>query len=536
MHYRLMEFLRERLRPSLGDVTLAAIAGQLFFFRNGWLRLLCDGDTGWHIRTGEWILQNRSVPTTDLFSFSRPDAPWFAWEWLSDVLWALVHQHWGLAGVSVLAGCVILLGVMVLFRHMLWRGANVVVAFGVLLLAVGASSIHYLARPHVFTLLLMAVSLWMVERDRRKPGLFIWLLIPLSAVWINLHGGFFALPLSLAALAAGLGIEARLDRQHRDVKWAASRRYAALAGATFGASVLNPYGIKLHLHVARYVTSDWIRNAVQEFQAPDFRSESLLRFEVLLFAALLLGGWLLARRQVADAMLVLLWGHLALGSVRHVPIFAVVAAPIVAIEVSRLWEGWVSRRSARSVWRIVWTLGSDMTPSFRRFSVWVIAVPATVVLFTPAAWWPKNFPESGFPVSLVQNESSRLVGGRVLTLDQWGDYLIYHGWPRQKVFVDGRSDFYGRAVADDYLALMQGRRGWEKLFRKYAFSVVLAPIDWPLVSILDRDPGWRRVREDKLGVIYELTSIRTADTLPSSGINGRSAGAQDRTMLAGKTR
>jgi hypothetical protein len=503
MLYRLMTFLRERLRPSLGDVVLAAMVGQLFYFREGWSSLLADGDTGWHIRTGDWILQSRSVPTTDLFSFTRAGESWFAWEWLSDLLMSLVHLHWGLAGVSVAGGCVILLSVMVLFRHMLWRGANVVVAFGVLLLAVGASSIHYLARPHVFTLLLMAVSLWMVERDRRKPGRAVWLLVPLSAVWVNLHGGFFALPVSLAAFAAGLGIEAWLDRPQRAVKWTASRRYAALAGVTSVASILNPYGIKLHLHVARYLASDWIRNRIVEFQSPDFRSESLLRFEVLLFAALLLGGWLLARKQVADAALVLLWGHMALGSVRHVPIFAIVAAPLVAVEVSRLWESFAGRRSPRSAWRIVWSLGAEMAPSFQRFSLWALAVAGAVWLLTPAARWPKDFPESRFPVSLVQKESPRLIGARVFTSDQWGDYLIYRGWPRQKVFIDGRSDFYGPALGDEYLALMNGRRGWENLFRKYDITVALIPLEWPLVSLLDRDPGWRQVREDKLGVLYE---------------------------------
>lgn len=140
MLHRLMTFLRERLRPSLGDVVLAAMVGQLFYFREGWSALLADADTGWHIRTGDWILQRGSVPAVDVFSFSRPGEPWFAWEWLSDVLPALVHRHWGLAGVAVAGGGVILLVVLVLFRHMLWRGANVVVAFGVLLLAVGASS------------------------------------------------------------------------------------------------------------------------------------------------------------------------------------------------------------------------------------------------------------------------------------------------------------------------------------------------------------------------------------------------------------
>jgi len=513
----LMTFFRERLRPSLGDVVLAAVVGQLFCFREGWSALLADGDTGWHIRTGDWILQNRSVPTTDLFTFTRAGDPWFAWEWLSDLLMSLVHQHWGLAGVAVLAGCAILCTVMVLFQHMLRRGANVVVAFGVLLLAVGASSIHYLARPHVFTLLLMAVSLWMVERDRRREGAFIWLLVPLSAVWINLHGGFFAVPLSLAALAAGFGIEAWLDTPQRAAKWASSRRYAALTAATCAASILNPYGIKLHLHVARYLTSDWIRDAIEEFQSPSFRSESLLRFEVLLFAALLLAGWLLSRKQVADAALVLLWGHLALGSVRHVPIFAIVAAPLVAVEVSRLWEGWVSRGSPRSVWRILWTLGSDLGASFRRFSLWAFAVAGAVLLLTPADRWPKDFPDASFPVSIVQKESPRLIGGRVFTTDQWGDYLIYRGWPRQKVFIDGRSDFYGAAFGGEYLTLRNGQRGWEKVFRKYDVNVALIPMDWPLVSLLDKDPGWRQVREDKLGVLYERS-----DDLAPTGVRERS--------------
>lgn len=326
----------------------------------------------------------------------------------------------------------------------------------------------------------MAVSLWIVERDRRKPGWAVWLLVPLSAVWVNLHGGFFALPVSLAALVAGFGLEALLDGPQRGVKWAASRCYAALAGATSVASILNPYGIKLHLHVARYLNSDWIRNQIVEFQSPNLRSESLLRFEVLLFAALLLVGWLLSRKQVADALLVVLWSHLALGSVRHVPIFAVVAAPLVAVEVSRLWQSRASQRSPGSVWRIVWTLGADMAPSFRRFTLWAFAVAGAVWLLTPAARWPKDFPESSFPVSLVQKESQRLIRARVFTTDQWGDYLIYHGWPIQKVFIDGRSDFYGPALGDEYLALMNGRRGWENLFRKYDFTAALIPLDWPL--------------------------------------------------------
>ena len=101
---RLNRLLRNVLRPSLADVVLAALLGQLFCFRQGWVSLLADGDTGWHIRTGEWILQYRSAPTVDLFSFTRPGEPWFAWEWLSDLVMALVHRSWGLAGVAAVGG------------------------------------------------------------------------------------------------------------------------------------------------------------------------------------------------------------------------------------------------------------------------------------------------------------------------------------------------------------------------------------------------------------------------------------------------
>ncbi len=503
MRYKLSELFRAGWRPSLADVVLAAVTARLLVLGKGWSALLADGDTGWHIRVGEWMLQHRSVPTTDLFSFSRSGQEWFAWEWLSDVVMALFHRHWGLAGVSVLACIVIVLAAMVLFRHMLWRGANIAVAFPVLFVAVGAASVHYLARPHVFTILFMAVSLWLVECDRRRPGRLIWLLTPLSVVWINLHGGFFALPASLAVLAAGYGVEGWLDGERRSIKWKAGRRYAAVAAATLAASVVNPYGIALHRHVGRYLSSDWIRNKIGEFQSPSFRSEDMLQFEILLVVSLVLTGLLLARKRVADALLIVMWAHFALSSARHIPLFVVVGAPLVAAEISRLWEGWASRISPRSVGHVLWSLGTDLGPSFRRFSIWAPALAVAVMLLTPAARWPTDFPEESFPVSLVRRESSRLAAARVLTSDQWGDYLIYKGWPKQKVFFDGRSDFYGPALGDEYLVLMGGRRGWTSLLDKYRFNMALVSRDGPLVSLFDRQPGWTRIREDKVGVVYQ---------------------------------
>ena len=183
--------------PSLSDCLLGSLLVWLFASGHGWQGLLADGDTGWHIRTGEVILAAGRIPTRDLFSFSRPGEPWYAWEWLADVVYALLHRSWGLPGVVLLGGVVIVAATMVLFRHMLWRGADAFAALTVTLLATGASSIHYLARPHVYSFLLMAVSLWILDRDRRLASKSVWILVPLTALWVNLHGGFVLDPTTL---------------------------------------------------------------------------------------------------------------------------------------------------------------------------------------------------------------------------------------------------------------------------------------------------------------------------------------------------
>jgi hypothetical protein len=197
-------------------------------------------------------------------------------------------------------------------------------------------------------------------------------------------------------------------------------------------------------------------------------------------------------------------------------VFAIVNAPLVAVEISVLWEAWASRGSPQSIGRILWALGVDLSPGFRHLSFWAPALVAAVMLLTPADRWPRDFPDSRFPVSLVRYEFSRLSAARVFTSDQWGDYLIYRGWPHQKVFIDGRSDFYGPAVGNDYLRLMEARPGWDNLLRKYEIGAVLLPREWPLGELLARDPEWSRIREDGLAVLYERSGGHSSGTNPKA--------------------
>jgi len=126
--------------PSVSDCFFIALIVWLFISgASGWISLLGDGDTGWHIRTGQYILEQHSVPTRDLFSFSRPGAPWFAWEWLTDVTYALAFQMAGLKAIVLISGAMIALYATVVLRYTLWRGSSALVAAFTTLLAVGAT-------------------------------------------------------------------------------------------------------------------------------------------------------------------------------------------------------------------------------------------------------------------------------------------------------------------------------------------------------------------------------------------------------------
>ena len=107
------------LTPSLADLFPAILLLAEFGRPATWQALLSDGDTGWHIRTGDFILRSHTVPFHDLFSFSRPDQPWYAWEWLSDVVFALLHRWQGLPAVAAFSAALLSLTAAVLLCWLL---------------------------------------------------------------------------------------------------------------------------------------------------------------------------------------------------------------------------------------------------------------------------------------------------------------------------------------------------------------------------------------------------------------------------------
>jgi hypothetical protein len=481
------------LVPSLLDLFFLAMLLWLFMSSGaaGWQGLLADADVGWHIRTGEYILDHHTVPRQDLYSFSKAGQPWYAWEWGVDLIDGSLHKVAGLKGVVLLAAVIIAVFATSLLRRMIWRNVHLLVGLVVAMLAVGGASIHFLARPHIFTLLLLSISVWMIESDRQNPRFRIWWLMPITAVWTNLHGGFLALIAVLGLTAAGYAVEALLGT----ARWYSAQRYAGLTVGCAAASLINPNTYHLHVHVVEYLRSDWIRNVIQEFQAPSFRNENLLQYEALMLLGVMVAFSLIRRKQVVEALWIVFFAHMSLSSVRHVPVFVTVAAPVIAWEVSSWWTALSAQVKKNSLVGILNQMAADSMHGFRRTSLWPAAVVVTLILMKSAVPWPKDFPEIGFPVKITHTYQQNILSSRVFTTDQWGDYLIYAD-PRTKVFVDGRSDFYGEQIGTEYLHMYGGNWDWNTLMDKYKFNLVLLPVEAPLVQLLKISSSWKILEDN----------------------------------------
>jgi hypothetical protein len=255
----LFQACRILLKPTLVDLFFLILMLSAFGRPQSWQGLLADGDTGWHIRTGDYILETRRVPLEDLFSFSRAGQPWFAWEWLADVSFALLHRWHGLEAVAAFSACVLCLSAAFLLCWLLGRGVGLWIGVAVVLGTFSESSIHSLARPHIYSLLFVTLALWALDEDRRRSGPLLWALVPLSALWANLHAGFVSW-LAILALLVGLSC---LERN-----WAALRRYGVLAGLCSAATLLNPYGWHLHQHIVRYLVRPGSSTTYGNFSLP----------------------------------------------------------------------------------------------------------------------------------------------------------------------------------------------------------------------------------------------------------------------------
>jgi hypothetical protein len=505
-----------RLMPSLTDMSFLMPILFLFGRMDGVKTLLADGDTGWHIRTGEWIASNHQVPTRDFFSFTKTGEPWYAWEWLSDVVFAWLNSHGGLATLVLASILLIALTFTLLFRLALSK-ANAIVAVVITMVATAAAAVHWLARPHLFTLFFLVLFYRALENARagreRFQGIALLALLPLATlVWANLHGGFFIGILMLAAYGTGemLKLLFETDRSLAPATWGQAQKYFLSALACLAASLVNPYFYRLHLHIVEYLNDPFQAQHIVEYQMLSFHHPLAIFFESLLILGVVAAIWHALRGSYTEVVLVLIWGHAALLAGRNIPIFAIVAAPIVASAIDAWLKAlpnlevaeWL-RTASRKFGRIVAEIAEiDAIPRFHITSVVGFVIVAALIYAPapPSRFRPVYDPES-YPVgaiALLKKDPS----ARIFTIDDWGDYLIYRLYPTNRVFVDGRFDFYGDNFIQKYLDVMNVKYDWQETLSHFRINTILLPPSAPLAGALKESKRWHVVHDDGIALVF----------------------------------
>jgi hypothetical protein len=483
--------------------------------------MLGDGDTGWHVRTGEWILAHGQVPHVDVFSYTMPGQPWFAWEWLWDVGFALLHQRWGLAGVVLVSLLVLCLASTLVYRLAYRRCGNALVAIGLTGLAAAGGSIHWLARPHLFTMLFAVIFCSILERAKDGNVRLLWWLPALTILWTNLHGGFFV-GIALAGTYAAGEIADALFTADKDQRSRALRKslpYLAAAAGCFAVTFINPYTYHLHGHILEYLTDKYQYKNIVEFQSFDFHHPVAAFFEPMLILGLAAAVWHLYHKRYVYSILLAGWAHLSLAVVRNEPIFMIVAAPPVAMMLQSLLcelpakniAAWI-RAAAVKFEQFAADFGS--TDSIARLHLTSVAALGLLValFYAPnapaqcrAEYDVKRYPAKA--IDVLRSAGSPKI---IFTDDEWGDYLIYRLYPSNKVFIDGRSDFYGTPFNEKYLNVMNVRYDWEKNLGQYHVNIILLSPNAPLAGTLKESRHWRAIYDDGVAIVFRATEDRAA--------------------------
>ena len=492
-------------------------------------RPLADADIGWHIRTGEQILATHFVPRVDSFSSTMQGQPWFAWEWLYDTLLGVVYGSMGLNGVVWLAALLMSTAFAVLFWQMLARGTGLPVALLLWLLVLGASSIHVFARPHIVSWLF--TLLWFVALERWEQGSApLWLrwFFPLSMLlWVNLHGGWLLGMTLLAIYALAAFVEslrgpdaiARILSAHR----ARAMSWTFVASAV--ATVVNPYDVRLHAHIYRYLSDPYLMNRIAEFRSPDFHGWGQRCFVVILVLVLIAATGNRAagnrvKMRVSHWLVVVFSAWAGVYAVRNLPVSAMLLALIVGPHLRESLAGLAERPGAwgpvqrGAAWLSGFAARAGTQELQLRGHLWpVLGVIAALAICLNGGrvgsqlLIQKEFDTTHLPVGAVDYLERERSAEPVFGPDQWGGYLIYRLYPRRKVVIDDRHDLYGSARFREYLILMQGEPGWKEVLEKWRIQAVVLPTGSTLANLLKQIPQqWQTVYQDNAAVIMKRQS------------------------------
>jgi hypothetical protein len=491
-----------------------------------------DPDFGWRLRTG-FIILKYGIPKTDIYSYTMPSFPWVDHAWLTDVLMASVYSVFGKIGLGVLFSAIAVSSLVISISgqtntskwlNFWWRvklKQQDIWFLGTPVFLLAISSIFTFSgiRAQVITWFIFALFLKLIfdrnlwKRFRAFIPLLFW-------VWANFHGGFIA----------GLGVfwVVFVVRSFFRKKVEGTEILILLTSTLL--TFINPYGWGVYREVWSSVSDSSLRFEILEWQ-PAFMSFDIpsLIFVVLSTVFVTTYKKVFAVEELIVFYLVLFEG---VSSIRHFPLFIIVATPMTITAIRNFYES--IQKNKLSVKRFL-----DMYSYFWLFC-FLVSVTEVALSFKGAVYLSE---ESFYPRDALVYIKNNVKDGNIFSDYAWGGYLIWQ-LPEKKVFLDGRMPSWSWQEAPpgesnnamkDYLNIIKGKEDYNEYFDKYGISWVLLPVEKPtgLVGAMEKiftnkfnflyklfnidetnfslvekikSDGWKKVYEDKIALIYSKPS------------------------------
>lgn len=460
-------------------------------------------DYWWSVRLGSVIRELGALPTADPLLFTPVRGSLVDGQWLAKVLLSLVHDAGGVPLSLALRSVVAISTVLLLARACRDADAGprisaLVAGLSVMLFVPGLA-----IRPQLLAVLPFLV-VWRAALRPPRSGWGILGVVLAIVLWANVHGSFILIYPLLGVMVLAAAVERSHAGQAAPLRWA-----LLLAGACAVAPLLNPYGIGL----ASYVSDTILFNGGGtgmgvlgvEWGAPEIRSSygALFYGSVLLVIGFLGVG---VRPRLAEGLLLLGFGLLAVSSVRHVLWWSLVLVPFLA----RGFAEFSARPGSRWLPR-----PGPLPAGSPTMNLACVAIFGLLVLLS-LPWTRDRLPVPAARTALFAPETPRAVAEHLAAHPQPGhlfndtDWSAYFAWrlaPDTRVFVDNRFELHPPAIWEDYAAISRGHVSWERRLAAHGITrLALNPLTQAgLVGAVRESPAWTLTYEDQQALVFVRT-------------------------------
>ena len=479
-----------KLLPRIQDILFIALFFAVLVLGNRMLNL--DGDLPRHLLMGQQILLTKSVPTTELFIHPYLGRHYVTHEWLADVFFFGMYSAAGLKGIVLFSAIALASTFFLIYQYVSTRFQNRLGAFILVTWGALATSLNWATRPHLFSMLFLAIWLIWADKLRRGEKISIWIFPAFMVLWSNTHGVFIAGILVLFAYSVGWVVDFLLDKNSVN-KEAGKNLWLALILSAL-ASLLNPGGSGSWQSILGFVNNQYLMSRMLEANPPNFQMPEMR----VLLGLIVISIFLLAikKEKLSSGQGLLLAGFTAMSLIafRNVHLYGIVAPFVLSATLSISNDIPFLFRLENSLGRIE----SQIKGVF-----WLIAstvIFSVLILTSTIADKLYQFDSEVFPVEAVKWLQENPQEGKMFNYLNWGGYITFNLYPEQLAFVDSVADVTGE-VTMEYETVTELLPDWEGIFQQYDIQWVIIPPDSPLSDTLIDKSHWKILYEDETAII-----------------------------------